>query len=242
MANGDAAAAKGMDVVAGSADRRLGYDEINKTRDYVAAEIDARTAAVAGKAAASHTHAAADVTSGTLATARIPNLNASIITAGTLSSARLPSTLEANGPTDSAYARSATGSSWYAVWMNSSNQFMRNTSSCRYKVGIRPLELDTAAILALEPVTYHRKGQAEGTREIGLIAERCVEVPGLVSWDQHRDRAGKVIEGSEWRPEAVRYEQVLPVLLLHVIREQNARLDRLEQRVAGLLAGREASE
>lgn len=42
MANGDAAAAAGMDVVAGTADRRLGYDEINKTRDYIAQ----RTAAV----------------------------------------------------------------------------------------------------------------------------------------------------------------------------------------------------
>lgn len=36
MANGDAAAAAGMDVVAGTADRRMGYDEINKTRDYIA--------------------------------------------------------------------------------------------------------------------------------------------------------------------------------------------------------------
>jgi hypothetical protein len=36
MANGDAAAAAGMDVVPGTAKVRLGYDEINKTRDYVA--------------------------------------------------------------------------------------------------------------------------------------------------------------------------------------------------------------
>lgn len=36
MANGDAAAAAGMDVVSGTADRRQGYDEVNKTRDYIA--------------------------------------------------------------------------------------------------------------------------------------------------------------------------------------------------------------
>jgi hypothetical protein len=36
MANGDAAAAAGMDVVPGTAKVRLGYDEINKSRDYVA--------------------------------------------------------------------------------------------------------------------------------------------------------------------------------------------------------------
>lgn len=37
MANGDAAAAAGFDTVASSASAQLGYDEINKTRDYVAA-------------------------------------------------------------------------------------------------------------------------------------------------------------------------------------------------------------
>lgn len=38
MANGDEATAAGMDVVDGfTADHRLGYDEINKTRDYIAA-------------------------------------------------------------------------------------------------------------------------------------------------------------------------------------------------------------
>lgn len=36
MANGDDAANEGMDLVSGSASRSLGYDEINKTRDYIA--------------------------------------------------------------------------------------------------------------------------------------------------------------------------------------------------------------
>lgn len=36
MATGDDAIAAGMDVVSGTADRRQGYDEINKTRDYIA--------------------------------------------------------------------------------------------------------------------------------------------------------------------------------------------------------------
>lgn len=44
-----------------------------------------------GAAATSHTHAAADVTSGTFDDARIPNLNASKINAGTLADARIPS-------------------------------------------------------------------------------------------------------------------------------------------------------
>lgn len=41
MANGDAAAAAGMDVVASTDDRRDGYDEINKTRDYIAQRTSA---------------------------------------------------------------------------------------------------------------------------------------------------------------------------------------------------------
>lgn len=36
MANGDAAIAAGMVTVASTAQVRLGYDEMNKTRDYVA--------------------------------------------------------------------------------------------------------------------------------------------------------------------------------------------------------------
>lgn len=43
MANGDAAAAAGMDVVASTDDRRNGYDEINKTRDYIADRTSAVT-------------------------------------------------------------------------------------------------------------------------------------------------------------------------------------------------------
>lgn len=47
MANGDIAAAAGMDVVPPTADIRQGYDEINRTRDYLASfmgsDIDATT-------------------------------------------------------------------------------------------------------------------------------------------------------------------------------------------------------
>ncbi len=59
----------------------------------VIATMDSLTAALATKADVSHTHAASDITSGTLDTARIPNLDASKITAGTLDPARLPSSL-----------------------------------------------------------------------------------------------------------------------------------------------------
>jgi hypothetical protein len=44
MANGDAAGAKGWDVVPATDDVKVGYDDINYTRDLVAAEQDARIA------------------------------------------------------------------------------------------------------------------------------------------------------------------------------------------------------
>ena len=49
MANGDAAAGKGWDVVPASDDVRVGYDEINYTRDLVANEQDRALAAEALK-------------------------------------------------------------------------------------------------------------------------------------------------------------------------------------------------
>lgn len=53
MANGDAAGAKGWDVVPATDDLKVGYDEINYSRDLVAAEQDARVAADALKLNAS---------------------------------------------------------------------------------------------------------------------------------------------------------------------------------------------
>lgn len=58
MANGDAAAAVGMDVAAGTEDIRLGYDEDNKTRDYIANHQT------------SGTHRADQITSGVFPAAR----------------------------------------------------------------------------------------------------------------------------------------------------------------------------
>lgn len=53
MANGDAAAAKGLHTIPATKDLKIGYDDINRTQDELAAEIDARTAGVAASFPAS---------------------------------------------------------------------------------------------------------------------------------------------------------------------------------------------
>jgi len=60
MANGDAAAALGFDIVAPTDDVREGYSEINKSRDYIAEDIT------------SGTRSAAQITSGIFSTDRLP--------------------------------------------------------------------------------------------------------------------------------------------------------------------------
>lgn len=160
MANGDAAAAAGMDVVPGTSDLRQGYDEINKSRDYAAAHQTTGT------------HDAAAIASGTLASARIPGLDADKIVSGVIDSSRLPPypspSSQANGPTSTAYNRGPRGSGWFVVWMNSSLQFMRNTSSRRYKKNIRNW---TGSIAALNPVIFDRRGEDTPNDEVGFIAE-----------------------------------------------------------------------
>ena len=60
MANGDAAAALGFDIVAPTDDVREGYAEINKSRDYLATDIT------------SGTRSAAQITTGIFAPDRLP--------------------------------------------------------------------------------------------------------------------------------------------------------------------------
>ena len=81
------------------------------------------TAANVGAAATSHNHAASAITSGSFATARIPNLNASKITAGTFADGRIPS-LNASKTTAGRFntARLGTGTA-------SSNTFLRGDGS-----------------------------------------------------------------------------------------------------------------
>jgi len=263
MANGDAAAAQGWPLVAGTADRRNGWDEINLSRDLTANTKTGLEASLAGKAPTTHNHSAGQITSGVLAVARIPDLDAAKIATGTLSNARTtgtasntPNTLiarnadgvasvsdptaashiatrgwvqaqlgsaggGADGPTSAAYSRNATGSGWYQVWMNSSLQFMRNTSSKRFKKAIKALPAALPAVLQLRAVTYQLKDPSNTDRHIGMIAEEVAELfPEVVSWE-------------DGKPYGINYDQLV-VPALKAIQEQQALIEALTARVAAL--------
>lgn len=134
------------------------------------------------------------------------------------------------GPTSTAYTRNA-GNDRYAVYMDGNLEWGRNVSSRRYKDRITPAEIDVSAVLALTPVTYHRQGDPDDVRDLGLIAEDCTAVDQLVIYDVERDSEGQPVEGAAPRPEAVRYEQTLVVALLAVCQAQQAQIDTLTARL-----------
>ena len=99
----------------------------------------------------------------------------------------------------------------------------RSTSSRRYKTDIAALPLDraTAAVMALQPVTYRGTSPTDPDRAFpGFIAEDVAQVePLLATYDQ----AGA--------PDYVTYDR-LPVFLVPVVQDHARRLAALEARLA----------
>ena len=129
----------------------------------------------------------------------------------------------ARGPDGTAYGRNA-GSNRFAVYMDDGLEFGRNVSSRRYKEDIESIEVDPKDVLALVPRTYHRKTDAPDIREFGLIAEEVHEtLPEIVTF--FPDEAGvPQIDG-------VNYE-LLSVALLAVVKDQQKRIEALEQKLS----------
>lgn len=170
---GAAAAAAGMDVVPGTSDLRKGYDEINKSRDYLAAHMTTGT------------HDASAIATGTLDPARIPTLDGATKITGTVpnagyagsagyasSAGSVTEATHADGPSSAAYGRGASGGGWFTVWMNSALQFMRNTSSRRYKKNIRDW---AGTSRRLRTVIFDRRGNDTPNDEVGFIAEEVLK-------------------------------------------------------------------
>ncbi|ATW61301.1 minor tail protein [Streptomyces phage Alsaber] len=131
----------------------------------------------------------------------------------------------ANG-TKKAHSNSVSdGGPYYAVWVEGSGVFARNTSSIRFKENVRDYPIDPAKVLALRPVIYDRKLEegktSRRTDEFGLIAEEVYEqIPEIVN----------ILDGEV---DGLRYD-LLPVAMITVLQDQQARIERLEKLVEEL--------
>jgi Chaperone of endosialidase len=81
-------------------------------------------------------------------------------------------------------------------------------SSARFKESIKPMDKASEAILALQPVTFHYKNDANATPQFGLVAEEVARVnPDLV------------VPDGDGKPRSVRYEAVNAMLLNEFLKE-----------------------
>jgi hypothetical protein len=116
---------------------------------------------------------------------------------------------------------SVTGS---AVVINNQGQVGIVASSSRYKSDIQPMGAHSRGLYQLHPVIFRYKDDAQGERQYGLIAEDVAQVyPELVT----RGASGEV--------EAVRYHEVIP-MLLNEVQHQQRQLATQAQELAALKA------
>ena len=98
-----------------------------------------------------------------------------------------------------------------AVYVTASGQLGVHGSSERFKTHIAPMPDLSAKIARLRPVTFQYRTDAQGVLQYGLIAEEVDKVyPELVI----RDDSGKI--------QGVRYEELAPMLLREVQKQQVA--------------------
>jgi ribosomal protein L29 len=124
------------------------------------------------------------------------------------------------------YGVSVTGS---AVVVSSTGQLGVVVSSERFKTGIAPMGADTSKLSQLRPVKFHLKTDPRGALQYGLIAEEVAQVyPELVI----RKQTGRI--------DGVRYDELAPMLLNEVQKQQSknaaetAEIRDLRQQVAEL--------
>ena len=110
------------------------------------------------------------------------------------------------------------------VVVNAGGQLGTAPSSQRFKDEIKPMDEASAAIFALEPVTFRYKKDVDpdGIRQFGLVAEELAKInPDLVV----RDSGGK--------PYTVRYDAVNAMLLNEFLKEHR-KVEKLESVLAQL--------
>lgn len=279
MAIGDAAAAAGMSVLDGTEDRRDGYVEINRTRDYIAQKTaavmpvskggtgqttvaaarnafglgnttgalpianggtGATSAAAArtalGCAAATHNHAAADITSGTLAKARIPFLSLGTDVGGGTVDGQIGATsdiialgnLRTSGRLLAPGSRSFTVSSDYAsAYLDGSGWLGISPSAERFKQDITPQPYTLEQLQLIQVVAFRLKTAVESnpdaSGEVGVIAEQLIDA-GLGEF---------VIFNAAGETQSVAYERLV-LVAIGALQDVAGRLAAIEARLAAL--------
>jgi len=131
--------------------------------------------------------------------------------------------------------------------INSTNGQLINlsTSSIHFKDNVEDLEFEREAFLNLRPVNFNWKEYYGGGQDVGLIAQEVNETfPALASWshkythldngDLLRDSLGNpVVDTTQMEVSGVRYHK-LPVYLLAIVKEQQQRIDALQEQFEGL--------
>jgi hypothetical protein len=109
-----------------------------------------------------------------------------------------------------------------AVYVTASGKLGVLASAERYKTAIESMGSNTDKLQRLRPVTFHLKNEPNGAVQYGLIAEEVNKVyPELVIHDQ----AGAI--------QGVRYDELAP-MLLNEVQKQQAQMRDMKQQVAEL--------
>ena len=244
MANGDAAAIDGMDLVAATDDRRQGYDEINKTRDYIAGRIPRSDAAASGAAVGNKL---VRYKSNTRITTSFPLVDTDAANKAYVDQAvdAIPTPTEVYG--SSAYNGNLAAGvydrpiTWTrrAVWVGNNGQIGWASSKRATKQNFAAPEWTPEQLMQIPILHYRyraavnaeRRGEGRAAIEIGTIADD-LHALGLWEFVTYEGR------GEDAKPEGVHYELLgLAALWLaqraYELAADNARrLDALEARDA----------
>jgi hypothetical protein len=105
-----------------------------------------------------------------------------------------------------------------AVYVTASGQLGVLASSERYKTAIAPMGADSEKLQELRPVRFHLKTDPKGAVQYGLIAEEVAKVyPELVI----RNGSGQI--------EGVRYDELAPMLLNEMQKQQRINAAQIER-------------
>jgi hypothetical protein len=129
------------------------------------------------------------------------------------------------------YSNTATDGTWYAVWVEGSGTFCRNTSARKFKENIQDFEIDPDTVLKMRPVIYDRKDQVD--EETGKLRPGRKGEVGLIADEAHDLGLNWIVQYMDGEVDALRYD-LLGVALLPVVQRQARQVSDLEERLAAL--------